>query len=127
MSERELSDRVTFMERKLQRIRLAIIVIAAFFVYQAIGPLTLGTMTFGEGRGGEQVEVQRTVKAQELIVVDELGKTVAYLSAAAGGAKLVLHDADGNRLVATAPGVMVTALEDGVRVERLRIPQPLPE
>ena len=114
MSEPEFSDRITFMERKLQRIRLAIIVIAAFFVYQAIGPLT-----FGE----ERVEVLETVKARELLVVDELGKVVAYLSVGEDGAELVLDDAAGNRLVATSAGVVLTAPKDGGRVERLRIPE----
>lgn len=114
MSERELSDRMTFMERKLQRIRLAIIVIAAFFVYQAIGPLTFG---------GERVEAWDTVKVRELLVVDELGKIVAHLNAGEDGAELVLNDAAGNRVVATGAGIVLTAPEDGSRVERLRIPE----
>ncbi len=69
--------------------RLAIIVIAAFFAYEAIGPLPFGR---------DRVEIQETVKVRELFVVDDRGETIVYLGTDGDGAGLILDDARGNRL-----------------------------
>ena len=112
MPEREFSDRVKLIERNLQRMRLAVIVIAAFFVYEAIGSLPFGR---------DRVEVQEKVKVRELFVVDERGQTIAYLGADGDGAALTLDDTDGNRLDARAAVVRLMALAGTGRVERLRL------
>ncbi len=112
MSEYELSDRIKSMERNLQRMRLAIIVIAAFFVYEAIGPLPFGR---------DRVEVKETVKVRELLVVDERGETIAYLGADDDGAGLILDDDAGNRLDARSAVIRLMAPGVDRRVERLRI------
>ena len=112
MSEHEFSGRLDLVERNLQRMRLAIIIIAAFFVYQAIGPLT-----FGE----DEVEVREAVKVRELFVVDENGQTIAYLGAGEDGARLTLDDVAGNRLDATAGTVSLAAWGGTGHVEGLRL------
>ena len=112
MPEHEFSKQMELMNRNLQRMRLAIIVIAAFFVYEAIGPLPFG---------GDRIKVQEAVKVRELFVVDARGETVAYLGADDGGAGLILDDAVGNRLDARPATVRLMSAHGDGWVERLRI------
>ncbi len=112
MPEPEFSAQIKLMERNLRRMRLAIIVIAAFFVYEAVG-----TLPFGRDR----VAIQETIKVRELFVVDGRGETIAYLGADGGGAGLILDDAAGNRLDARPAALRLMAPGGGRHVERLRI------
>ena len=70
MSEHEMFNRIQLIERNLQRLRLAIVIIAAFFIYQAIGPLSFG---------GDRVESFDVVEVKTLRVVNERGQIVGYL------------------------------------------------
>ena len=113
MSEKnELLDQLKQMESKIQRMRFAIIVIAAFFVYEALGPLPFGR---------ERVDIQQKIKARELFIVDGRGETIAYLGADDAGAGLFLDDAAGNRLDARPAAISLMTLRGDQRVNRLKV------
>ncbi len=112
MSELEALEQVKLMRRDLQRMRLAVIVIAAFFVYDAVGPFT-----FKE----ERVVVQDMIKVKELVVVNDFGERIAYLGSDETGAGLVLDDEAGNRLEAR-PAAVSLIVPDGADLSvRLRV------
>ena len=112
MSESEALEQFKLMKRDLQRMRLAVIVIAAFFVYEALGPFT-----FKE----ERVAVQDMVKVKELIVVNDFGERIAYLGGDETGAGLILDDEAGNRLEARPSGMSLMVPEKADLVVRLRM------
>ena len=112
MPEHKLSDQIKQMQQRMQRMRLAIIIIVAFFIYEALGPLPFGR---------ERTEVQQMLKVRELHIVGDRGEVIAYLGGDAEGAGLVLHDAVGKRLDARAGVIKLSQQESDRQLERLRI------
>ena len=112
MSEHETSDQIKLMKRDLQRMRLAIIIIVAFFIYEAIGPLPFAS---------ERVKLQEKIKVRELLVVDERGETIAYLGSDSNGAGLILNDDLGNRLDLRASIIKLMAPGDVNHIDRMHI------
>ena len=112
MSESEALEQLKLMKRDLQRMRLAVIVIVAFFVYEALGPFTYKE---------ERIPVQETVKVKELVVVNDFGERVAYLGGDGTGAGLILDDEAGNRLEARPSAVSLMTPEKADLLMRLHM------
>ena len=112
MSEHEFSEQIKKMESNMQRMRLAIIVLAAFFIYEALGPLPFGR---------DRVDIQQEIKARELFIVDARGEVIAYLGSDETGAGLFLEDVDGNRLDARPDALRLMSIDGDQRFERLRV------
>ena len=107
MSDNELRERVTSLERHLRNMRMAVVIVVAFFLYEALMP--------GELRPGHNQEIEDRVKTRELLLVDDVGDVRARLDTTDdGGGRLVLRDRAGNRvrLDARALGVGVRAGAD---------------
>ena len=62
MPEHELQERVTTLERHLRNMRMAVIVIVAFFLYESLMP--------DELRPGRDAGIEDLVKTRELVLVD---------------------------------------------------------
>ena len=91
MPEHALHERVTSLERHLRNMRMAVIVIVAFFLYESLMPEELRP-----GRGGK---IEERIETRELVLVDDAGDVRARLDAADDGAgRLVLRDRAGNRV-----------------------------
>ncbi|MDD9806145.1 MAG: hypothetical protein OXU50_06570 [Gammaproteobacteria bacterium] len=114
MSNDEIHNRVTALERHLRNMRMAVIVVVAFFLYESLMPPEL--------RPGRQAKIEDSVKTRELVLVNESGDARARLDVTDdGGARLVLRDGAGNR-VRVGAGALVVGVRDGADVvEQLRV------
>jgi len=114
MPNDEIHNRVAALERHLRNMRMAVIVVVAFFLYESLMPPEL--------RPGRQAKIEDSVKTRELVLVNESGDTRARLDVTdAGGALLVLRDAAGNR-VRVGAGALAVGVRDGADVvERMRV------
>lgn len=104
-----MATRVAQLERHLRNMRMAVVVIAAFFVYEAIAP---------DGFH-DRPRVSERIDTRELRVLDAQGQTVARLGADENGARFALSDASGNRLSADARALRLRPADGagGARIE----------
>ena len=86
--DHKIPQRLEVMEKTVRNMRIAIIMIAAFFVYQALAPSGLW----------KGIEVKEIVKMKELIIIDDHGHEWARLGAGSDGGRLILDNEAGNRL-----------------------------
>ena len=85
--DHKIPQRLEVMEKTVRNMRIAIIMIAAFFVYQALAPSGLW----------KGIEVKEIVKMKELIIIDDHGHEWARLGAGSDGGRLILDNEAGNR------------------------------
>ena len=104
-------QRLETMERLMRNMRFAIIIIAAFFVYQAIAPSGLW----------KGIEVRNVVKLKELILIDDSGNELARLGASHHGGSLVLDHESGARLKLSADMIRLLKATAEGHTEQLRI------
>lgn len=104
----ELTQRVNLLEKTIRNMRIAVIIIAAFFLYESIAPAGFGQM---------DVRVMEKVKLKELMVLDENNQMRVRLSVAEDGPQLLLEDPDsGQRVVLTNADLSILqASEQGYR------------
>ena len=113
MSEHELQERVTTLERHLRNMRMAVIVIVAFFLYEALMP--------DELRPGRDARVEEHVKTRELTLVDAAGEPRARLDVGDDGARLVLRDRAGNRVRVGARALGIGVRDGADVIEQLSV------
>ena len=113
-----IEHRLLTMERHLRNMRMAIIVIVAFFLYESLMPAEL--------RPGNR-DIQDTVKTRELVLIDQRGEMIARLSAPRNeqlqkeSAQLVLSDSLGNQITLDSDAIKLFVREDVDTIEQLRI------
>lgn len=83
----DLERRLSTMERHVRNIRLAVIVIAAFFIYEALAP---------DGFR-ERTHTLTQIETRELRVVDEHRNTLLRIGAGENGAAVVLNGKEETR------------------------------
>ena len=111
-------QRLFTIERHLRNMRLAVIVIVAFFLYESLMPAEL--------RPGRR-DIQDVVKTKELILVDRRGETIARLFTPAkeqsqkDSAQLVLSDILGNQISLNPDAIQLYVREGVDTIEQLRI------
>lgn len=111
-------QRLATIDRHLRNMRMAIIVVVAFFLYESLMP--------DELRPGNR-GVQETVKTHELILLDNNGETLARLKANRDDqqveeyAELVLSDSTGNQITVAADAIRLFVRQGVDTVERLSI------
>ena len=114
----DIEHRLLTMERHLRNMRMAVIVIVAFFLYESLMPAEL--------RPGNR-DIQDIVKTRELVLIDPRGETIARLSVPRDeelqkeGAQLVLSDSLGNRLSLNSDAIKLFVREEVDTIEQLRI------
>lgn len=87
LSAQELAQRLSVLERHTRNMRLAIIVIVAFFIYEALAP---------DGFHDRTHQLSN-IETQDLRIVDAQRETLLRLSANENGAAIVLNGVDGAR------------------------------
>ena len=114
MPDHELRERVTTLERHLRNMRMAVIVIVAFFLYESLMP--------DELRPGRDAKIEDAVKTRALVLVDDAGDVRARLDTADDGVgRLVLRDRAGNR-VRLGARMLSFGVRDGADViEQLKV------
>jgi len=96
MSNDEIHNRVAALERHLRNMRMAVIVVVAFFLYESLMPPEL--------RPGRQEKIEDSVKTRALVLMNESGDARARLDVPdACGAPPVLLDGAGHRVSARFP------------------------
>ena len=111
-------QRLLTMERHLRNMRMAVIVVVAFFLYESLMPAEL--------RPGNR-DIQDIVKTKELILVDKRGETIARLSvprderSQKDSAQLVLGDSQGNRITLNSDAIKLFVREEVETIEQLSI------
>ena len=111
-------QRLLTMERHLRNMRLAVIVIVAFFLYESLMPAEL--------RPGSR-DIQEIVKTKELVLVDKRGETIARLytpkdeQLQKDSAQLLLSDSLGNKVVVNSDAIRLYVREGTDTIEQLRI------
>jgi len=114
MSNDEIHNRVAALERHLRNMRMAVIVVVAFFLYESLMPPEL--------RPGRQEKIEDSVKTRELVLMNESGDARARLDVTdAGGARRVLRDGAGNRVRVGADALAVGVRDGADVVERMRV------
>jgi len=114
MSNDEIHNRVAALERHLRNMRMAVIVVVAFFLYESLMPPEL--------RPGRQEKIEDSVKTRELVLMNESGDARARLDVTdAGGARLVLRDGAGNRVRVGADALAVGVGDGAGVVGRMRV------
>jgi len=114
----DFERRMLTAERHIRNMRLAVIVVVAFFLYESLMPPEL--------RPGNR-DIQEVVKTRELILVDQRGETIARLNASRDeqrqkdGAQLVLSDSHGNRITVDADAIKLFVREEVDTIEQLSI------
>lgn len=83
----ELESRLVVMERHVRNMRLAVIVIAAFFIYESLAP---------DGFR-ERTHTLTQIETRELRVVDDRRNTLLRLGEGENGAVIVINDGKGAR------------------------------
>lgn len=113
MENADLSARVMTLERHLRNMRMAVIVVVAFFVYEALMPPEL--------RPGRE-KVHKTLKTEELVLTSRAGDVFARLVIDDRKGRLVLTGADGGRVNVDPAAVGLSLRGDGGEtIEQLRI------
>ncbi len=114
MSNDEIHNRMTVIERHLRNMRMAVVIVVAFFLYESLMPPEL--------RPGRHEKIEDSLKTRELVLMDEAGDARARLDVTdQGGARLVLRDRAGNRVRLGADTVVVGVRDGADIVEQLRI------
>lgn len=111
-------QRLLTMERHLRNMRMAVIVVVAFFLYESLMPAEL--------RPGNR-DIQDIVKTKELVLIDRRGETIARLSvprderSQKDSAQLVLSDSQGNRITLNSDAIKLFVREEVETIEQLSI------
>ena len=114
----DIEHRLQTMERHLRNMRLAVIVVVAFFLYESLMPAEL--------RPGNR-DIQNVVKTRELVLIDSRGEAIARLSVLEDEqlqkerAQLVLSDSLGNRTTLDSDAIKLFVREDVDTIEQLSI------
>ena len=114
----DIEKRLLTFERHLRNMRLAVIVVVAFFLYESLMPAEL--------RPGKR-DIQDVVKTRELILIDQRGEMIARLYAPQDeelqkeSAQLVLSDSIGNQITLNSDAIKLFVREDVDTIEQLRI------
>ena len=114
----DFEQRLMTIERHLRNMRLAVIVIVAFFLYESLMPAEL--------RPGKR-DIQDIVKTKELVLVDQRGETLARLYAPRDeqlqkdSAQLLLSDTLGNKVALNSDAIKLYVREGADIIEQLRI------
>ena len=111
-------QRLLTMERHLRNMRMAVIVVVAFFLYESLMPAEL--------RPGNR-DIQDIVKTKELVLIDKRGETIARLSvprdeqSRKDSAQLVLGDSQGNQITLNSDAIKLFVREEVETIEQLSI------
>lgn len=111
-------QRLATIERHLRNMRMAVIVVVAFFLYESLMP--------DELRPGNR-DIQDVVKTRELILLDSNGETLARLKADSDNqqtteyAELILSDSVGNRMAISSDALRLFTRQHIDTIERLSI------
>ncbi len=114
----DIEHRLLTMERHLRNMRMAVIVVVAFFLYESLMPAEL--------RPGNR-DIQDVVKTRELVLIDSRGEAIARLSVPEDEqlqkerAQLVLSDSLGNRTTLDSDAIKLFVREDVDMIEQLSI------
>ena len=114
----DIEQRMLTMERHLRNMRMAVIVVVAFFLYESLMPAEL--------RPGDR-DIKDVVKTRELILIDQRGESIARLSVPRDEqsqrehAQLVLSDSQGNRIRLNPDAIKLFVREDVDTIEQLSI------
>lgn len=114
----DIKHQLMTMERHLRNMRMAIIVVVAFFLYESLMPAEL--------RPGNR-DIRDIVKTRELVLVDQRGETIARLSTPKNEhlqkeqAQLVLSDSLGNQITLDSDAIKLFVREDVDSIEQLSI------
>ncbi len=112
MREEDFPDRMEALEKNVRNIRIAVIIIAAFFLYETIAP---------SGLGKGDLRVMNTVKLKELVILDSENREQIRMYADEEGGQLVLNSHNDVRLHLTGEGVSAMLPSPTGYVEHLRI------
>ena len=108
----EINQRLARMERHLRNMRMAVIVVVAFFVYDALMPSEL--------RPG-RAKTHSILKTEELVLTNRSGDIFARLVVDEDKGVFNLHNMDGAQTRLTPTGTILSDDDDGTTVQRLRI------
>ena len=114
----DIEPRLQTMERHLRNMRMAIIVVVAFFLYESLMPAEL--------RPGNR-DIEDIVKTRELVLIDSRGEMIARLSVPRDEqlqkerAQLVLSDSLGNQITLDSDAIKLFVREDVDTIEQLSI------
>ena len=114
----DIEHRLQTMERHLRNMRMAVIVVVAFFLYESLMPAEL--------RPGNR-DIEDVVKTRELVLIDSRGEAIARLFVPEDEqlqkerAQLVLSDSLGNRTTLDSDAIKLFVREDVDTIEQLSI------
>ena len=85
----DLQARLTTLERHIRNMRLAIIVVVAFFIYESLAPSGFHDRTHRLNK----------IETQDLRIVNERRETLLRMAQGDNGANIVLHGGNGEQTV----------------------------
>ncbi|MGU9978203.1 MAG: hypothetical protein ACNYNY_05980 [Candidatus Oxydemutatoraceae bacterium WSBS_2016_MAG_OTU14] len=104
MENTELLQRVNILEKTIRNMRIAVIVIVAFFLYESIAPAGFGQM---------DVRVMETLKLKQLMLLDQNNQVRMRLTSDEDGGQFILEDAEaGSRVVINDKGFNILESSD---------------
>ena len=112
MENGNLQSRVEKLERHLRNMRMAVVIVVAFFVYESLMPPEL--------RPG-RAPVHKTLHTEELVVTDGSGEIFARLLIDDRKGRLVLSDFTGKQINLNPSALGLSIPSNGEAIEQLRI------
>lgn len=113
LNNEELTARVAKFERHLRNLRMAVIIVVAFFVYEALMPPEL--------RPGNQEKIHTVLKTEELVLTTRGGGVSARLVIDEDGGRLNILDNKGNQIELQPDAIRLITERNGKDFDQLRI------